>query len=308
VPEHQTTAPVGGTSSEPLAGSLAGERTERIDLRPHLRWRDYVPLFRRYNAAGRTRAVLDRYRPLLEGRILDVCCGDSYPTLKAALGPQYEGLDIGDSYKYVGPADTRPTHLWNVEREPLPFADGSFDTVMCISALEHLDNIHQVYDEIFRVARRRVMVMLPNNWVGFIGSLAAGRNYTHPAGYGLGPREKRPGERHKYFFNLEEAAAFLLGRAPAEWRVRQVDCSFELGADTWLANRTYARLAAATRPLLQRKFGAVPGALAAVAASAVYYPVRAVEWAAGMLIWGTRGRLVYHNLMCREIWVVFDRA
>jgi SAM-dependent methyltransferase len=276
-------------------------------LSPYLRARDYLPPLRIYNEAGRADSLLQRYRPYLVGRILDVCCGDAYVFLRSALGRDYEGLDIGDSYKYAGLAETRPDHLWDVEREPLPFPDGAYDTVMCIGALEHLDNIHDVYDELFRVARGRVIVMLPNNWVGLVSSLMAGHNYTHRAGYGLQPHKKRPGERHKYFFNLEEAAEFLIGRGPEGWRVRQVDCSFERGADTWFANRLYSKVASSTRKMFRRRLGPGTGDAAWICARAVYYPIRAVEWLVGIVLWGTRGRLVYHNLMCREIWVVFDR-
>jgi hypothetical protein len=40
----------------------------------------------------------------------------------------------------------------------------------------------------------------------------------------------------------------------------------------------------------------------------LYYPLRVAEWAVGMVVWGIRGRMIYHNLTCREIWVVFDRS
>jgi SAM-dependent methyltransferase len=242
------------------------------------------------------------------GRVLDVCCGDAYLPLRAALGERYEGLDIGDSYKYSDDlADQRPAYLSDVEHDPLPFADASFDTVMCISALEHLDNIHAVYDELFRVARQRVIIMLPNNWVGMIGSFLVGHNYTHKAGYGLGPQPKRPGERHKYFFNFEEAATFLLGRMPRGWKLKQVDASFERGTDTWLACRPYYLAAAVTWPMLERRVGTAAAAALMGARLLLYYPVRVAEWLLGVALWGSRGRVVYHNLMCREIWVVFDR-
>jgi SAM-dependent methyltransferase len=287
-----------------------GVRVAReVSLRPYLRWRDYAPFLRRYNEFDRASVLLARYRDLLEGRVLDVGCGDAYGVLRAALGSTYEGLDIGDSYKYenAGTREGQPEHLWNVEREALPFPEASYDTVLCIGALEHLDNIHQVYDELFRVARRRVIVMLPNNWVGLVGSLVVGHNYTHRAGYGLGPREKSPGQRHKYFFNLEEAGSFLLGRVPRGWSVRLVECSFERGADTWLAWRPYAVASSLTWPRLVRRFGRGRAIAFSLLRAPLYYPLRVVEWTIGMAIWGIRGPSVYHNLMCREIWVVFDR-
>ena len=281
---------------------------EDVRLQRFLRVRDFFPPLRTYNSSGRAELLVTRYGDEIVGDVLDVCCGSTYADLKAAFGARYKGLDIPDSYKYEDeePQRLRPDYFCNVEREPLPFGDGAYDTVMCISALEHLDNIHSVYDELFRVARRRVIVMLPNNWVGFISSFLAGRNYTHRAGYGLGPEPKRPGERHKYFYNLEEAAEFLAGRRPAGWNIRRLDCSFERGADTWLAWRWYSRAATLRLAHLRKRFGKGSLAVAAVAKMA-YYAVRPVEWLIGVLVWGTQGRVAYHNLMCREIWIVFDK-
>ena len=56
-----------------------------------------------------------------------------------------------------------------------------------------------------RVASRHVIVSLPNNWANARRAIHRGRGAV--GHYGL-PAEP-PGDRHKWFFNLSEAVAFL---------------------------------------------------------------------------------------------------
>jgi ubiquinone/menaquinone biosynthesis C-methylase UbiE len=45
--------------------------------------------------------------------------------------------------------------------EDLPFPDRSFDTVVCTHTLEHVQNLQQAIGELRRVARRRVIIVVP---------------------------------------------------------------------------------------------------------------------------------------------------
>ena len=60
-------------------------------------------------------------------------------------------------------ADVTPGHdlCWNLE-VPLLVPDGSYDTIVALDVLEHVELIHRAFDELLRVARRRVFVSLPN--------------------------------------------------------------------------------------------------------------------------------------------------
>ena len=49
----------------------------------------------------------------------------------------------------------------NIE-DGLPFADGEFDAVVALDLLEHTNNIWFAFDELVRVARRQVVIVLPN--------------------------------------------------------------------------------------------------------------------------------------------------
>jgi hypothetical protein len=76
--------------------------------------------------------------------------------------------------------------------------------------LEHLDNIHYAFDELCRVARRYVIIGLPNmyEWrfrvMFLMGKRLSGK-------YGL-PVEP-PQDRHRWLFSLKEARCFVQERA-----------------------------------------------------------------------------------------------
>jgi SAM-dependent methyltransferase len=144
--------------------------------------------------ADRIRYLNDRFGRLLEGRVLDVGC--DVRTL-ARLRPDldYLGIDAGGE----------PDLTVDLESGPLPFADASFDVVVCSDVLEHLDNLHRTFAELARVARRRLIVSLPNCWAAARRPLHRGKGKI--GHYGL-PGEP-PTDRHKWFFSLAEGRTFL---------------------------------------------------------------------------------------------------
>ena len=85
----------------------------------------------------------------LRGSVLDVGCDRRW--LSSRVIRCYIGVDISGT----------PDLVVNVEHG-LPFRDRSFDTVVAFDILEHLDNVHYAFDELCRVARRHVIIGLPN--------------------------------------------------------------------------------------------------------------------------------------------------
>lgn len=147
--------------------------------------------------SDRPRFLASLYGELLGGRVLDVGCDRA--VLRGSCR-SYVGLDLSDA------ADVRQ----DLQAEGrLPFSDRAFDTVVCSDVLEHLDNLHQVFDELVRVAREHLVVTLPNNWNSARLRLRRGKGSI--AHYGL-PLE-RPVDRHRWFFSLSEAEAFFRGQA-----------------------------------------------------------------------------------------------
>ena len=112
-----------------------------------------------------------------------------------------------------------PDLLINLERElPIPVQDNSYDTVVCTDVLEHLDNLHDVFEELLRVTNKYIIISLPNSMETVLSyyrdiEYAQGTNDTRSQNgkymkfYGL-PFEN-PNDRHKWFFSYIEAEEFF---------------------------------------------------------------------------------------------------
>lgn len=147
----------------------------------------------------RSEYIARRFAPLLRGRVLDVGC-DRALLRQLVPGIEYFGIDIGGT----------PDRVVNLEAEnAVPFPDASFDCIVCSDVLEHLANCHHIFDELVRVARKHVIVSLPNNWTNARRPVARGKGKIGHYGLPVEP----PVDRHKWFFSLSEAEAFIVGRA-----------------------------------------------------------------------------------------------
>lgn len=144
----------------------------------------------------RSEFVFKHYGSLLQGKVLDVGCDKA--VLRSLLPPsvEYTGVDIG------GNPDIQ-LNLEEVER--LPFEDNAFDCVLCTDVLEHINNLHQMYDELLRVSKKYVVISLPNCWACARQPIHRGRGgFSH---YGLPVQP--PVDRHKWFFSLSEIVSFI---------------------------------------------------------------------------------------------------
>lgn len=147
---------------------------------------------------SRSEFVATRFAQYFEGSLLDVGCFEA-PLRELLTDIDYTGVD------FVGKPDLQV----NLEQvQALPFEDGEFNTVICIEVLEHLNNLHQLFDDLARVSQRYVIVSLPNCWRDARVRIERGvGSFGH---YGL-PAE-RPKDRHKWFFSFQEAQDFLVAR------------------------------------------------------------------------------------------------
>jgi len=148
------------------------------------------------NRADRVRYAAETFGRFIEGKVLDVGC-DTRVLKQLRPDLDYLGIDVGGDPDMVIDLETA---------ERLPFDDGSFDTVLCIEVLEHLDALHRTFAEIVRVSRRYVLVSLPNCWTVARRPVSRGKGTI--GHYGL--PSSRPPDRHKWFFGLTDARDFLL--------------------------------------------------------------------------------------------------
>jgi len=113
-----------------------------------------------------TAAEQDRFIEWLkldaESRLLDIACGSGGPTLRIAArtGAHVRGVDVHRDA--IAAAQQQASDRNLAERAtfemldatgPLPFADGSFDAVMCIDAINHLPDRPSVLAEWSRVLK-----------------------------------------------------------------------------------------------------------------------------------------------------------
>ncbi len=138
------------------------------------------------------------YGNFLKGKVLDVGCWNKDLKKYLSSNIEYIGIDIAGT----------PDVFVNLEKEKIPFPDNTFNCVVCTDVLEHLDNIHETFDELLRVSKRYLIISLPNCHSASIKRIITGRGGLKF--YGL-PVE-RPKDRHKWFFNYEEAEEFIIKR------------------------------------------------------------------------------------------------
>lgn len=151
-----------------------------------------------YSREGRQKFVYANFRDYLKGRVLDVGCDKG--TLSAFLnGPEYVGVDVSGS----------PDVRCDLE-QGLPFGDKDFEIITCTDVLEHIENIHLLFDEICRVSRKFIILSLPNSF-SLISIIYAVLGRRLSSKYGL-PADV-PKDRHRWFFNAKEARSFVHRRA-----------------------------------------------------------------------------------------------
>jgi len=132
--------------------------------------------------------------------VLDIGCRDGILGKYLPREVSYAGVDLSP-----GPNVTRVCDL----EKGIPFADASFDVVTALDVLEHVDNIWFAFDEMVRVARRQVMVVLPNSYhfrerLRFLRGREAGK-------YVLGPDPIQ--DRHRWLLSYRSAHSFCAHRA-----------------------------------------------------------------------------------------------
>jgi SAM-dependent methyltransferase len=120
-------------------------------------------------------------------------------------GRTYVGIDL------VG----KPDVVVDLEDGVLPFADCSFETVICTDVLEHVDSLHALFDELIRVCRSYAIISLPNPY-GIFARAVLRRIVLRekgPKGTKMGLPIERPLDRHKWFYSYGEAERFVRARS-----------------------------------------------------------------------------------------------
>ncbi len=129
---------------------------------------------------------------VLEGTVLDLGCGDGLLLdLLRSQGVSGVGLDASPEAIRTCAEKGLEVQIHTLSG-PLPYQDASFDTVVLLDVLEHVYEPEALLTEAARVARKRVIVSVPN-----FSSLPARLQVL----VGNVPENNRPRKGHLYWFN-----------------------------------------------------------------------------------------------------------
>ena len=93
--------------------------------------------------------------------ILDVgCATGEYCHELNKLGYKCTGIDINP--EYIKSADKRGIESYIMDAKNLDFPNNSFDTVLLFEVLEHVDDPSSILNEAKRVAKKNILITVPN--------------------------------------------------------------------------------------------------------------------------------------------------
>jgi len=148
-----------------------------IETSNYAKFRSHNPVVRR---------LIDRFylnvrsfvEPLEPDSVLDAGCGEGETIARLAdcLPQRVAGVDVREDCV----AFTRRRFSWmEVSRQSvyeLAFPGGTFDLVLCLEVLEHLDQPADALSELCRVSRRDLVLSVPHEPWFRVGSLLRGQH------------------------------------------------------------------------------------------------------------------------------------
>lgn len=154
----------------PIVDDLAAFRQRAHALTPD----EYSDMYRRmpriHEGTDNSVAILEAIAAaVVPGSVVDVGCGTGYTLawLQQHLGMdshRFSGVDfqIDEALRHAQPGIQFVQH----DILELPFADQSFDTVVCTHTLEHILDVREAIAELRRICQRRLIIVVPREREG----------------------------------------------------------------------------------------------------------------------------------------------
>ncbi len=156
---------------------------------------DKTKRFQFTERSERAKYIGEVYKKVLNGKVADV--GSSESDLRKYVTGEYVGIDILDTPEIDITVD--------LEKEKIPIDDNSMDCVVCTDVLEHVNNLHEVFEELIRITKRYVIISVPNGFnYEVVFRIWFGINIKF---YGL--PENKPDDRHKWFMSHDDSVNFF---------------------------------------------------------------------------------------------------
>ena len=123
--------------------------------------------------------LMEEMRELHPVRILDAGCGEGFTLERfrtAHIGEELEGIDVQQQAIDLGKAIHPHLSLIQGSIYHLPYADGSFDAVICSEVLEHLERPEDALKELCRVTKRYCIISVPHEPFFQLANFLRGKN------------------------------------------------------------------------------------------------------------------------------------
>ena len=126
----------------------------------------------------RIRSVIGEVDP---HSLLDAGCGEGELLRRRVFSPRLSPVCLDRKLDSLADLRARTSQhaLICASVEALPFAAGSFDAVICLEVLEHLDDPAAAVRELARVARKALILSVPYEPYFRLGNLARGKHLRH---------------------------------------------------------------------------------------------------------------------------------
>lgn len=95
-------------------------------------------------------------------KILDIGCATGDYCLQL-VRQGFKCVGVDNNVEYVEKAKSKGVEAYTMEASSLDFEDKSFDTVILFEILEHATNFSKILKEAKRVARKNILITVPNN-------------------------------------------------------------------------------------------------------------------------------------------------
>lgn len=124
---------------------------------------------------------LQTIKPLRVSSVLDVGCGEGFTLNKLYLnkvGKVLEGIDYSKTAVALGKKQYKHLILKQGSAYKLPYKANSFDLVLCMEVLEHLDDPKKALQELKRVSKKYIVLSVPNEPLFMLANFVRGKNVS----------------------------------------------------------------------------------------------------------------------------------